>query len=168
MAQSSDPKQSIQQSLALIDRIENLVVSSPHIPMTSKVVIDEEDLFELLDHLREFLPAEIQQAQQVLQQQSQILQEAKSTAQKMVMATKEKTKQYLQEHELVKQAQKMAAETRQSAESDSKRQRYEADKYSEQVLADLEQKVNRALGMVQAGRQNLAQNMQDTAQKFGL
>lgn len=168
MVHPADTHQTIEQSLALIDRIETLVVNSPHIPMTSRVVIDEEDLFELLDHLREFLPAEIRQAQHIVQQQTSILQEAKTTAEKMIEKTKEKTRQFLQEHELVKQAQKMASETRQSTEVETKRQRYEADKYSEQILADLEQKVNRALGMVKAGHQNLSQNMQDTAQKLGL
>ena len=160
--------QTIKQSLALVDRIEELTVNSLHIPMTSKVLIDEQDLFELLDHLREFLPQEIQQAQQVLEQQAQILQEAKSTAEKLLTATKEKTKQYLAEDSLVKQAQKAANQTRLNAEQEVKRQRYEADKYSEQVLADLEQKVTRALNMVHAGRQNLEQNMQETAQKLGL
>lgn len=160
--------QTIKQSLALIDRIEELSNNGFHIPATSKVLIDEQDLFELLDHLREFLPNEIQQAQQILDQQAQILQEAKNTAEKLLNATKEKTRQYLAENNLVQQAQKAAEQTRQNAEQDIKRQRYEADKYSEQVLADLEQKVTRALNMVHAGRQSLNQNMQETAQKLGL
>ena len=168
MAQPSNSDQTVEQSLALIDQIETLVVNSPHIPMTSRVVIDEEDLFEVLDHLREFLPAEIKQAQHILGQRTEILQEARDAAEKMLETAKEKTRHYLQEHELVKQAQKIASDTRQSVKTETKRQRYEADKYSEQVLADLEQKVNRALGMVKAGRQNLSQNMQETAQKLGI
>jgi len=160
--------QSTIQSLALVDHIESLVVNSLHVPMTSKVMIDEEALFELLDQLRECLPAELQQAQQVLGHQADILQEARNTAEKIVAATKERTRQYLQESELVKQAQQEAEATRRAVEGETKRQRYEADKYSEQVLADLEQKVNHALSLVQSGRQNLAHNMEETAQKMGL
>lgn len=168
MMETQEASAAVDQSLALIDRIETMVVNSLHIPMTSKVMIDEEDLFELLDHLREYLPAELAQAQQILQNQAHILQEARATAEKIVAATKEKTRQYLQEHELVKQAQKIADDLRRAAEEETKRQRYDADKYSEEVLADLEQKVARALSLVQSGRSNLAQNIEDTAQKMGL
>ncbi len=169
MTQTQDAASSgVDQSLALIDRIEALVVNSLHIPMTSKVMLDEEDLFELLDHLREYLPAELAQAQQILQNQAHILQEARSTSEKIIEATKEKSRQYLQEHELVKQAQKLADDTRRNLEEEVKRQRYEADKYSEEVLADLEQKVTRALSLVQSGRSNLAQNIEDTAHQMGI
>lgn len=155
-------------AMALIDRLESLVLNSPHIPMTRRVLVDEEDLFEILDYLREYLPKEIQEAQNIIENQAHILQEARDTAEQMVNKTKERTRQFLQEHELVQQAQKMAAETRKSVQTEVKKQRYEADKYSEQVLADLEQKINRALTKVKTGRSNLGQTMSDTAQKLGL
>src|SRR5215216_3326410 len=100
MIETQEASAAVDQSLGMVDQIEALVVNSLHIPMTSKVILDEEDLFELLDHLREYLPAELAQAQQILQNQVHILQEARSTAEKIVEATKEKTRQYLQEHEL--------------------------------------------------------------------
>lgn len=168
MLQTHSVNSTIDQALAQIDQIEALVVNSLHIPMTSKAVIDEEDLFELLDQLRALLPAELTQAQQVLQNQANILQDARQNAEKLLEATKEKSRLFLQEHELVKQAQKMAQELRASAEEESRRQRYDADKYSAEVLADLEQKVEKALALVQSGRQNLAQNIENTAQKMGL
>ncbi len=155
-------------AMALIDRLESLVLNSPHIPMTRRVLVDEEDLFEILDYLREYLPKEIQEAQNIIENQANILQEARDTAEKMVSKTKERTRQFLQEHELVQQAQKMAAETRKSVQTEVEKQRYEADKYSEQVLADLEQKINRALTKVKTGRSNLGQTMNETAQKLGL
>ena len=78
----------VNNALALIDRLEALVVNSVHIPMTTKVVVDEEDLFELLDYLREYLPQEIQEAQNIIENQATILQEARDTAEKMVSKTK--------------------------------------------------------------------------------
>lgn len=158
----------INNAMALIDRLEALVVSSIHIPMTTKVVVDEEDLFELLDYLRDFLPQEVQEAQNIIENQVTILQEARDTAEKMVSKTKERTREFLQEHELVQQAQKIAAETRKTVETEAEKQRYEADKYSEQVLADLEQKINRTLTRVKTGRSSLGQTMTETAQKLGL
>ncbi|MBF2052630.1 MAG: hypothetical protein IGS03_04095 [Candidatus Sericytochromatia bacterium] len=168
MTQNTVPPSPVDPSLALIDRIENLLVSGVRVPMTSKVMLNEEDLFDLLDQLRESLPQEFQQAQQVLSHQAEILQEARKSAEKILQATKEKAKTYLQESELLRQAQKAADETRRAVEDETKKQRFETDKYSEQVLADLEEKVNHALSLVQAGRQNLAQNIEETAQKMGV
>ena len=168
MTQNTAPPSPVDPSLALIDRIENLLVSGVRVPMTSKVMLNEEDLFDLLDQLRESLPQEFQQAQQVLSHQAEILQEARKSAEKILQATKEKVKTYLQESELLRQAQKAADETRRAVEDETKKQRFETDKYSEQVLADLEEKVNHALSLVQAGRQNLAQNIEETAQKMGV
>lgn len=168
MPQNTPTPSPVDPSLALIDRIENLLVNGVRVPMTSKVMLNEEDLFDLLDQLRESLPQEFQQAQQVLSHQAEILQEARKSAEKILQATKEKARTYLQESELLRQAQKAADETRRAVEDETKKQRFETDKYSEQVLADLEEKVNHALSLVQAGRQNLAQNIEETAQKMGV
>jgi hypothetical protein len=168
MPQTNPTPTPVDPSLALIDRIENLLVSGVRVPMTSKVMLNEEDLFDLLDQLRETLPQEFQQAQQVLSHQAEILQEARNSAEKILQATKEKARAYLQESELLRQAQKAADDTRRTVEDETKKQRFETDKYSEQVLADLEEKVNHALSLVQAGRQNLAQNIEETAQKMGI
>lgn len=168
MSQTPQEQAPPEHAMALIDRIEALVNTSLHIPLTSKVLVDQEDVFELLEHLRTYLPVEIQQAQQVISHQAEILQEARLTAERIVAATKEKTRAFLNEHELVKQAERMAADTRQIVAEETKRQRYEADKYSEQVLADLESKVQSTLGMVKKGRQNLNQTMEESAQRIGL
>ena len=164
----SQESQTVNNAMALIDRLEQLVVNSIHIPMTAKVLVDEEDLFELLDYLREYLPQELQQAQNIIQNQANILQEARDTAERMVHKTKERTRHFLQEHELVKQAQKMADETRRKAETETEKQRYDADKYAEQVLGELEQKINRALTRVKSGRTQLNTTMAETAQQLGL
>ncbi len=168
MSQAPQEHAAPEHAMALIDRIEALVINSFHVPLTSKVLLDEEDVFELLEHLRTYLPPEIQQAQQVVSHQAEILQEARQTAERIVAATKEKTRAFLNEHELVKQAEKMAADTRQTVALETKQQRYEADKYSEEVLADLETKVQTTLGMVKKGRQNLNQTMEESAQRIGL
>lgn len=157
-----------ETTLALVQRIEEVVINGMKIPFTSRVIVDEEDIFELIDRIRELLPSEIVQAQQILTQRDAILNEAQAKSQKILELTKEKSRQYLQEHELVKQAIKLADETRRNAEEASRQQRYEADKYSEEVLAALEEKVTQALNMVQAGRRSLSRNMEATARKMGV
>ncbi|MGE3724215.1 MAG: hypothetical protein AB7I41_01595 [Candidatus Sericytochromatia bacterium] len=157
-----------ETTLALVQKIEEVIMNSVKVPFTSRVVVDEEDIFELIDRIREMLPQEMVQAQQILAQKDAIFAEAQAKSQKLLELTKEKSRQYLQEHELVRQAVKMADETRKTAETECRQQRFEADKYSEEVLASLEDKVTQALSMVQTGRRNLARNMETTARKMGV
>ncbi len=144
----------------LIDRLEELILNSPKIPFSTKVMIDEERFFELLDRLREDLPTELAEAERIMQHQQAILAEAQSKAEKMIELTKEKARQAVEQSELVRQAQQMAEQVRQATERELRQQRYETDKYSEEVLASLEEKVSQALVIVQSGRSNLARNMQ--------
>jgi hypothetical protein len=168
MQAPAQPQASVETTLALVQKIEEVIMNSVKVPFTSRVVVDEEDIFELIDRIRDMLPQEIVQAQQIMAQKEAIFAEAQAKSQKLLELTKEKSRQYLQEHELVRQAVKMADETRKKSEADSRQQRFEADKYSEEVLAALEDKVTQALSMVQSGRRNLARNMENTARKMGV
>ncbi|PIQ24775.1 hypothetical protein COW36_23680 [bacterium (Candidatus Blackallbacteria) CG17_big_fil_post_rev_8_21_14_2_50_48_46] len=159
---------SADTTLALVQKIEEVIVNSMKVPFTSRVVVDEEDIFELIDRIREVLPSEIVQAQQIIAQKESIINEAQNKSKQIIELTKEKSRQYLQEHELVRQAMKLADETRKNAEAECRQQRFEADKYSEEVLATLEDKVTQALSMVQAGRRNLSRNMETTARSLGV
>ena len=151
----------------MLQQIDEMLSNGVKIPFTSRTVVDETDIFELLDAIREKLPAEIQQAQQVLQQRDSLLKKTQEECRKHVEQTKEKARQMLQEHEIVRQATRLAEEIRRKADEESRNQRYQADKYSEEVLASLEEKVTQALSTVQSGRRNLSLNMEATARKMG-
>lgn len=162
---TSDPL--LNHTPHLLQKLEDLVLGSIKLPLSNKVILDEESFFEILDQLREVVPLELQQAQDILSQKDHILQKAEQGAQQIVEQTKATCRNYIQEHELVRQARELAEKTKREAEESIKKQHYEADKYSEAVLAELEGKVNQALSLVQSGRQNLAKNMNLTSSKIG-
>lgn len=150
----------VSAAVSLLDKIEQLVLNSPKVPLTAKVMVDEDKLFELLDKLREYLPAELDQAQQIISRRNMLLEEAQRRAEQMIEAAKRKSEMYVDESEIVRQAYQRIEEIKRSVEQETKSQRFEADKYSEQILAELEDKVGRALSTVLNGRQALAKTIE--------
>lgn len=62
---NNTPGADIQQEL---NRLEEIVLSSPHIPLTRRTVVDEELLLDQLDLVRHNLPIAFQQAQAIIEQ----------------------------------------------------------------------------------------------------
>ena len=137
-------------SLEVIQGLEDYILSCLKIPLTSTVLINEEQLFVLLDQLKKIMPAEIVQAEEIVKNETQILAEAQKKARECLSKTN-----------LVKEAKLLVEKAKKEAEI----QRYEADQYSEQVLADLEVKVHDALHIVKTGRETLSQNIELSHQK---
>lgn len=152
----TQPKEpTTETSLQLIQALEDYVLSCHKVPMTTRVIINEDQFFVLLDKLRDTLPTELHQAQEIVNQKQRILSEAQSKAQDILKQSEAQSKATLEKSNIVKEAKNFVSQAKKEAEM----QRYEADKYSEEVLADLEQKVKKALSVVKTGRDNLAQNM---------
>ena len=50
----------------LLEDLENLIENSGHIPMTSKRVIEEEEVMRILDSINESLPLELEESRRIV------------------------------------------------------------------------------------------------------
>ncbi len=161
----------------ILEEIENLVASSNRVPFLDKVMIDDVELFRLMDVLRSELPREIQDAQDIVARKDDIISAAQAEADRLVEGAKteanqtvERAKAYAQkaveESEIVRQAheeervikeqtmawaQQMKAETEQYS-SDL---RTSADDYANQVFNHVLESVGDALNAVQQAKNQL-------------
>lgn len=142
--------------IAFLDKIERLLLDSPKLPLVNRVLVNEDALFELLDTLRQQLPAELEQAKQIVAHKSAIMAEAQRRAEQVVAGAEKKARQMVQDSDVMRLAQDEANELRRKTHDDILTQQEGADRYAEEVLSGLEQKVSRALTMVQSGRAQLA------------
>ena len=60
--------------LVLIDKLDDLVHSASTFPMTDKVMIDRDQIYELLDQMRATIPEEIKQARWIVKERQEMLQ----------------------------------------------------------------------------------------------
>lgn len=105
----------IQQEL---DRIEEIVLESPRVPLSGKTVISEDELLDQLDVVRVNLPAAVQESVQIVQQREEILMEAEQYAQEIVTAAEKQAAAILNEMAIVRQAEAQAAQLRATTEQE--------------------------------------------------
>ena len=150
----------------ILDEIENLVVDGKHIVFTNKSIIEEPDLVRLIDDLRNELPLELQQAEQVMQDKEAILTEAREEAERIVNQAKEYANHLVDESEVVKQSQEKAAlimeqtkaqeqEILNTAYSNAQQLRTDSSQYANQVFDHLIVNVGNALQVLQQAKDEL-------------
>ena len=120
----------IQQEL---NRIEEIVLASPRIPLTKRTLIDEEKLLEQLDFVRVSLPAAFQEALAILQQKEDVLLQAEEYGQQIVDAAQAKRAQILDESDIIRQAEREAEKIQHQVQQ-------ECEAMMEETLAEIDRK----------------------------
>jgi hypothetical protein len=99
-----------------LNRIEEIIFDSLHIPLTRLTLIDEEQLIAQLNVVRLNLPEAFNQAQEVIRQREAIIMQAEAYAQEIIAAAERRADELIDEMGLVQQAQIEARQIRQQAQ----------------------------------------------------
>jgi cell division septum initiation protein DivIVA len=105
----------IQQEL---DRLEEMILASPHVPMTRRTLIDEEQFLDRLDLIRSLLPALLQQAQAVMAQKQEILLQAEREAGEIIQTAQAQAAQIVDRTTIVQQADLSARQLQQQVQQE--------------------------------------------------
>jgi cell division septum initiation protein DivIVA len=148
--------------LLLLDRLEELIETSPRVPLTDKALLNVEEALGLLQKIRDTLPEEIKQAEWLSSEQERLLQRSRSEAEKVLNQAQEYAAQLVNDHELVRAARQHAQRIAEEATVQAAAVQRGADEYAEQLLGQLEGRlerllsdINRSLQQVRNGRQEL-------------
>jgi cell division septum initiation protein DivIVA len=139
----------------LFTQLEDLILGCPRVPLTSKIIMDEDRLLDLLDHLRQELPVELRHAQEVLAQRDALIQEAQREADATKGLAERQRQVMVTDTEIYRLGQMEAERLVREAERQIQAQQDSADIYAEEVLGELENKIARALQTIKNGRQYL-------------
>ncbi|WP_066639324.1 ATPase [Desulfolucanica intricata] len=139
----------------VINELEELIESSPKIPMTKKVLVDEDRVLDFLDRIRAVLPEEVRQAKWVVQEREKVLLDTKKEANRLMEDAKSKILMEAEQSEVVKQAQKIAEEIMKNAENVAVQIKEGARDYADDILKELEETISKHLTEIQQGRVEL-------------
>lgn len=140
-----------------IDEIYNYVEGcKPSKLAPSKVVVDREQLYDLLDELRLCAPEEIKRYQKIIHNREGILNEAQQKAEDMLAKAQNQTAQILDQSEIVqtayqkaedimKQATEQAQTLLNQADAESTQMRRAALMYTNDLLSEAQQHIEESL-----------------------
>lgn len=138
-----------------MDRLENLLNSGWHVPLTARTLIDEHDFLDVVDQMRIAVPEEIKKAKRISQEQDQIVTQAKADAERIVTEAQEQAAFLLQDSELLRQAEQRAKGIIDEAQKQAAEVRRGADEYSLEVLRQLESQLESQVATVRRGIDSL-------------
>jgi hypothetical protein len=123
--------------LYLVDRLEALLVKGWRVPMTTKSMIDEDEFLDIIDQMRIAIPEEIKQSKKLVQERERFLAQTQEQSQQITNNAREDAARLVNEHAILKEAQKRAMEIEAEAKAEALRIRQGADQYAADSLHEL-------------------------------
>lgn len=99
-----------------IDQLEDLVRTGKRVPMSRKVMVEEEEFTILLDEMRINIPLEIRDATRLLKERERIIGEAQDQAARIVSDAQRRAQVLVSEHTILAEAKQLAEEELRIAE----------------------------------------------------
>ncbi|MCG9478802.1 MAG: ATPase [Actinomycetia bacterium] len=139
-------------ALEIVDKIEELVEKSKKLPFSSNAIINENEIYDLIDELRSLFPEELKQARWIVKEREGMIEEAKRQSTRIVKEAEERAQVLVGETEVLKNANKKAEEIMSMVEAKARTIRLEAEDYADEKLANLEAVLHKLLSAVERGR----------------
>ena len=137
--------------LHLVDRLEELFNESRPIPLTHSVVVDEDRVLEIIDQMRISIPDEVKKSQQVLAQRDRVMAQAQEEANRTLSLAKRRGEESLSRDTIVEAAHERAEQILEQARAEADSVHFEADDYTVETLAALEDELTRLLNQTRNG-----------------
>ncbi len=145
--------------MALIELLDDELTHASSLPFTAKKLVDVDKCFDIISDLRINLPDDVKEAEQIVSQKAQILNEANAEAQRILDEAERRYNQMLDEHEITLHAEQRADEIIAKANAEAQDIRLGSISYGEEVLDTIEASARKILAQVEDNREQL-QNMQ--------
>ena len=156
MYERSNPSQAGSQTVEeLIDRLEGSVVSARSLPFSDNCIVDREEMLVLITMIRDGLPTELKQARWLLEQNRQLIAEARKEAETIMREAESRMTAMIDEHEITVQARQQAEVTLENANQAARQIRNGAMEYAKKRLNDVEEQLTQMLVTVQRNKKEL-------------
>ena len=142
----------------LIDRIDELQVlveEAKSVPLSTSAVINRDEFLELLAQLKQEIPDEVRQARWMTRDRDEMLARARKEAERIVAESREQRDRLLSRTEIVHAAEREAERIVDEGKAKAAQLQHEAEDYIDQKLAAFEILLNKTLGTVAKGREQL-------------
>lgn len=144
-----------------MDSIEKLntaiaiVEEARGVPLSASCVVHRGEMLEVLEGARELLPADFSQAEAILTQRAQIIEEGRSSAEAMIATAREDVARMVEQTSIVQAARDEAKRILDDARDLAAQEREEVEAYIDGRLATLEVILNKTMEAVARGRERL-------------
>ena len=144
-----------------MDSIEKLntaiaiVEEARGVPLSASCVVHRGEMLEILEGAREFLPADLSGAEDIIANRDQIIEEGRTSAESMIATAREDVSRMVEQTSIVQAARDEAQRILDEARDVAEDERREVEAYIDGRLATLEVILNKTMEAVARGRERL-------------
>ncbi len=138
--------------MEIINLMEESIEKASVVPLSGKILIDKEEILDFIQEMRLSYPDEVKEAKWVKEERQKILNEAQGRADSMIKSAETKMIQMVDESEIVRQAQEKADMLVEDASIQASKLRTDSDQYADDVLGDVERRLEMLLKKVNDDR----------------
>ena len=142
-----------------LEALETLVTEARSVPLSASAVIPREEVLNLIKDIRATLPAEHQQAVEIVDERERLLTDAHEKAAFIVEQAREERARMLSRAEVVQAAETEAQRIVGEAQTAADKLAHQADDYVDAKMANVEIILNKLLRTIGKGREQLNQRL---------
>ena len=128
--------------LELLEELEDIVDNATNVPLTSKIMLEAEDVFNIVREVRLALPDDVQQAKWIRDERDRILSDAKAEYERIIREAKKQADYLVETDDITLRATKLAQEIREDAELHAKMLKMRSYDYVDKMLYDMQAKMD--------------------------
>lgn len=147
----------------LVDRLEQVLSESRRLPLTALLLVDEDQLFNIVDQLRVAIPEEVKRANRVEAEKERILAQAKEEAERIRQLAKQEAAELVRRDSVTAASEQRARNIMERAQREADILRHDADAYVLEVLGKLEEDLVHSLNVVRNGLRKVHVEREATA-----
>ena len=144
-----------------MDSIEKLntaiaiVEEARGVPLSASCVVHRGEMLEILEGARDFLPADLSGAEDIIAKRDQIIEDGRTSAESMIATAREDVSRMVEQTSIVQAARDEAQRILDEARDVAEDERREVEAYIDGRLATLEGILNKTMEAVARGRERL-------------
>jgi vacuolar-type H+-ATPase subunit H len=129
--------------LSLVDQLQEVVETSPRLPLSDRAVISTDLLLDLIDAIRNTIPHDVIEAERVLKDRRRLLEETQQQSEQLLEDAREQSRFMIQEHHIIKAAEIRAERIINQTEREASEIMESADEYVRKLFGHLEDEAMR-------------------------
>ena len=142
-------------SIEKLNTAITLIEEARSVPLSASCVVHRGEILEILEGAREYLPADLHSAEQIIADRDRIIEEGRISAESMIATAREDVARMVEQTAIVQSARDEAQRILDDARDIAAQEREEVEAYIDGRLATLEVILNKTMDAVARGRDRL-------------
>ncbi len=142
-------------SIEKISTAITMIEEARGVPLSASCVVHRGEILEILEGARDYLPADLFEAEKLLATRDQIIEDGRVSAETMVATAREDVSRMVEQTAIVQSARDEAQRILDEARDQAAAEREEVEAYIDGRLATLEVILNKTMEAVARGRERL-------------